>query len=194
MLGSPGCARPDGTFLRVQAGPQTSALPSPGTSPWDRFGHLGATVNTDEREEMRSKKQKRAAEKSRSRHELEKRESILRGQLTKTEKALKKAKNRADRWRKEAQSQKRSALRARARLEKLKQKRHAAGPTRKPMQAGAPGEGSAPGRPRVEPVSVESVMRPNETWSVAQLRAEARTRGLTGMSNKTKAQLLTALS
>jgi hypothetical protein len=37
-------------------------------------------------------------------------------------------------------------------------------------------------------------MRPNETWSVAQLRAEPRTRGLTGMSNKTKAQLLTALS
>ncbi|HEV7147840.1 MAG TPA: hypothetical protein VGN48_12680 [Pedococcus sp.] len=85
--------------------------------------------------------QKRAAEKSRSRQELEKSESILRGQLTKTEKALKKAKNRADRWRNEAQSQKRSALRARARLEKLKQKRHAAGPTRNRCKLAIQGKG-----------------------------------------------------
>jgi hypothetical protein len=34
----------------------------------------------------------------------------------------------------------------------------------------------------------------NETWSVVQLRAEAHARGLTGMSNKTKAQLLAGLS
>jgi hypothetical protein len=35
---------------------------------------------------------------------------------------------------------------------------------------------------------------PDETWSVVQLRAEARDRGVTGMANKTKAQLLAALS
>ncbi len=34
---------------------------------------------------------------------------------------------------------------------------------------------------------------PDADWTVAQLRAEARSRGLTGMSNKSKAELLEAL-
>ena len=76
---------------------------------------------------MRSKKQKSAVEKSSAKQkDLEKSISSLRGQLTKTEKALTKAKNRADRWRKEAKAQKRSASRARARVEKLRQKLDAA--------------------------------------------------------------------
>ncbi len=36
-------------------------------------------------------------------------------------------------------------------------------------------------------------MSPDDSWTVAQLRAEARTRGLTGLSRKTKAELLAAL-
>jgi hypothetical protein len=35
---------------------------------------------------------------------------------------------------------------------------------------------------------------PDETWTVVELRAEARARGLVGMSSKSKAQLLAALS
>ena len=35
---------------------------------------------------------------------------------------------------------------------------------------------------------------PDASWTVVQLRAEARSRGLTGLSGKTKAQLLDALS
>jgi peptidoglycan hydrolase CwlO-like protein len=144
---------------------------------------------------MRSKKPKRAVEKSSSKQkELEKTVSSLRGQLTKTEKALTKAKNRADRWRKEAKAQKRSASRARARVAKLTQKLDAASAAREPAQAAVPMDVIASGRTVTDPTTVDGVTAPDETWSVVQLRAEARTRGLTGMSNKTKAQLLAALS
>ena len=143
---------------------------------------------------MRSKKQQRAAEKSGSKlKDLEKSLSSLRGELTKTEKALAKAKNRADRWRKEAKAQKRSASRARARVQKLKMKLDAASAGREPVQAAEPVDEAASGRPVAEPTTVDGVTL-DETWSVVQLRAEARARGLTGMSNKTKAQLLAALS
>jgi hypothetical protein len=143
---------------------------------------------------MRSKKQKRAGEKASSKQELEKTLSILRGQLTRTEKALTKAKNRADRWRKEAKAQKRSASRARARVEKLHRKLDGASAAPEPAQAATAMDVIAPGRSLAEPTTVDSVTVPDETWSVVQLRAEARARGLTGMSNKTKAQLLNALS
>ena len=144
---------------------------------------------------MRSKKQKSAVEKSSAKQkELQKSISVLRGQLTKTEKALAKAKNRADRWRKEAKAQKISASRARARVEKLRQKLD--GASRQPNRCKllSPMEVAAPDRPVTEPTTVDSLTVPDETWSVVQLRAEARARGLTGISNKTKAQLLAALS
>ena len=143
---------------------------------------------------MRSKKQKRAGEKASSKQELEKTLSILRGRLTRTEKALTKAKNRADRWRKEAKAQKRSASRARARVEKLHRKLDGASAAPEPAQAATAMDVIAPGRSLAEPTTVDSVTVPDETWSVVQLRAEARARGLTGMSNKTKAQLIHALS
>ena len=93
---------------------------------------------------MRRKKQKRVVEKSSSKQELEQSVSTLRRQLTKTEKALTKAKNRADRWRKEAKAQERSASRARARVEKLQQKREEASGPLDPVQAAVPIRGIAP--------------------------------------------------
>jgi len=144
---------------------------------------------------MRRKKQKRAVEKASLKvKELERDVTSLRGQLTKTEKALTKAKNRADRWRKEAKGQKRSASRANARVAKLNQRLDAASAGREPARAAVPMDVMPSGRPVTESKTVEGVTVPNETWSVVQLRAEARARGLTGMSNKTKAQLLAALS
>ena len=144
---------------------------------------------------MRTKKQKRGVEKSSSKQkDLEKSLSSLRGELTKTEKALAKARNRAERWRKEAKVQKRSASRARARVERLHRKLDGASAAREPAPAQAPMDVGPSGRPVAESATVDSVTSPDETWSVVQLRAEARARGLTGMSNKTKAQLLAALS
>ena len=144
---------------------------------------------------MRSKKQKSAIEKSRAKQkDLEKSLSVLRGQLSRTEKALTKAKNRADRWQKEAKAQKKSASRARARVEKLRQKLDRAPAAPGPVQVAAPIEATVADRPVNEPTTVDSLTVPDETWSVVQLRAEARARGLTGMWDKTKAQLLAALS
>ena len=44
------------------------------------------------------------------------------------------------------------------------------------------------------PDASEAAVGPDESWTVVQLRAEARSRGLTGLSGKSKAQLLEALS
>ncbi len=132
---------------------------------------------------MRNKKQK----------DMEKGLSTLRRQLAKTEKALAKAKNRADRWRKEAKAQQRSASRARARAEALHQKLDGVSAV-EPTPAAAPREATTSGRPAAKRTIVDPVTVPDETWSVVQLRAEARARGLTGLSNKTKAQLITALA
>ena len=143
---------------------------------------------------MRSKKQKRVVgQRNPKQKEPDKSRSALRGELAATKKALKKAKNRADRWRKEAKDQKRAAQRARARVERLQRKLAGASASSAKVQA-APMDEMPSVRPVAESTTVDVVAVPDETWSVVQLRAEARARGLTGMSSKTKAQLLTALS
>lgn len=76
--------------------------------------------------------------------------STLRGQLTKTEKELTKARDRAERWKTEAKAQRRSASRVGARVEKLHQKLDRATAALAPVQATAPiesgGLGSTGGR------------------------------------------------
>ena len=151
---------------------------------------------------MKSKTQKRAIEKPvAKKKEVDKSLSTLRGQLsktenrlTRTEKKLAKARQRAERWKSEAKAQRRSASRAAARAEKLHRKLDTASAVLKPVHASAPVEAAASGRPAAELTTADGVTGPNETWSVVQLRAEARARGLVGMSNKPKAQLLAALS
>jgi predicted TPR repeat methyltransferase len=80
----------------------------------------------------------------------------MRGQLTKTDKALTKAKNWADRWRKEAKAQKRSASRAKARVAKLNQQLDAASAGRELAQAAVPMDAMPSGRPVTEPTTVAS--------------------------------------
>lgn len=84
----------------------------------------------------------------------------VRGKLRRAEKKLAKARERTERWKKEAKAQRQSAI---------------DGPT-------------------AESPSAEAVTVPDESWTVVQLRAEARARGLAGMSSKSKGQLLAALS
>ena len=55
-------------------------------------------------------------------------------------------------------------------------------------------EATGAGRPVAEAAIADGVAVPYERWSVVQLRAEARARGLVGLSNKPKAELLAALS
>ena len=47
--------------------------------------------------------------------------------------------------------------------------------------------------PALSPTVTSPTVSPDASWTVVQLRAEARTRGLPGLSRKTKAELLAAL-
>ena len=144
---------------------------------------------------MKSKKQKRAIEEFQAKQkELEQSLSTLRGQLTRTEKKLAKATESAERWKTEAKAQKKSASRAGARAEKLHKKLTKASAALEPTRASSPDESAASGRPVAEPTTADGVTVPDKTWTVVQLRAEARARGLAGMSNKPKAELLAALT
>ncbi len=65
--------------------------------------------------------------------------------------------------------------------------------TKRKGPGGSPAKatGAAPSTARAVPPSGTS--GPDESWTVAALRAEAKKRGLTGYSRKTKAQLLAEL-
>ena len=141
---------------------------------------------------MSSRKSARKAGKSITRDEEAKaRLSTLTVQLTRSEKRLTKVTDRAERWKKEAKTHKKAASQAAARAERLQQKLdHATGSATVQTDDPRPQGGS--------PVDLATTAQeravPNESWSVIQLRAEARTRGLVGLSNKPKADLIAALS
>jgi hypothetical protein len=143
---------------------------------------------------MNNKKADTTKKSSVGKKELKKTQSVLRGQLTKTETKLAKAEAKAERWKKEAAAQRNSAARSGARAEKLQKKLDRAATDLEPTRATGPLEAAASGRPVAEPTTSDGVTVPDETWTVVELRAEARARGLVGMSSKSKAQLLAALS
>ena len=142
-----------------------------------------------------SKKKARTTKKlNATNEELKKTLAVVRGQLTKLETKLTKATGKAERWKKEAAAQRRASSRSGVRVEKLQKKLDRAAAAVGPIRAPGPMEAAASGGPVAEPTAADGVTGPDETWSVVQLRAEARARGLVGMSNKPKAQLLAALS
>jgi chromosome segregation ATPase len=152
-------------------------------------------VTTDERDPMNSKKKTRTIkELTATNRELKKTLSGVRGQLTKTETKLIKANQKADRWKKETAAQRTAASRSDARVEKLQKKLDRAAAALEPVQAVSPLEAAASGLTVGEPTAADGLTVPDETWTVVQLRAEARARGLVGMSKKSKAELLDALS
>lgn len=147
---------------------------------------------------MSSKKKASTKKSSTSKGELKSSLAAVRGRLTKTEAKLAMAKDKAERWKKEALAQRRSAERSGARVTKLEKKlnkrlnRAETAPARR--RPTGPGDTAASGHPVAEPATADGVAVPDESWTVVQLRAEARARGLVGLSNKPKAQLLAALS
>jgi chromosome segregation ATPase len=159
---------------------------------WDS---ASSQVTTDERDPMNNKKKTQTIkELTATNKELKKTLSGVRGQLTKTETKLAKANQKAERWKKETAAQRTAASRSDARAEKLQKKLDRAAAALEPVQAVGPLEAAASGLPVGEPTTADGLTVPDETWTVVQLRAEARARGLVGMSNKSKAQLLDALS
>jgi hypothetical protein len=144
---------------------------------------------------MNSKKKTRTIkELTATNRELKKALSGVRGQLTKTETKLAKANEKTERWKKETAAQRTAASRSDARVEKLQKKLDRAAAALEPVHAVGPVEAAASGRTVGEPTAADGLTVPDQTWTVVQLRAEARARGLVGMSNKSKAQLLDALS
>jgi len=126
--------------------------------------------------------------------ELSKEVTLLRSQLTKTETRLARTDERAKRWKTETAAARTAAARSDTRAEKLQRKLDRAVATLEPVKGVAPAESAATGRPAGEPTAPDGVTIPDPTWTVAQLRAEARARGLTGLSGKPKAQILAALA
>ena len=118
--------------------------------------------------------------------------SSLKGQLTKTEKKLAKSAERADRWKKEAKAHKKSAAKAGARADLLQEQLNEASQALKATPSEAEVEAASTDEPGSETRN-DGAGTPDESWSVVQLRAEARARGLSGLSRASKADLLSAL-
>ncbi|MGB7447859.1 MAG: hypothetical protein WA892_01910 [Ornithinimicrobium sp.] len=132
---------------------------------------------------MANKKQKK----------LEKDLSTVKGQLTKTEKKLAKASDRTDRWKKEAKAHKKSAAKAGARADLLREQLDEASKALKATPSEAEVEAASAHEPGNDGPTDDGAGTPDEGWSVVQLRAEARARGLTGLSRASKADLIHAL-
>ncbi|WP_221634013.1 hypothetical protein [Nocardioides luti] len=108
--------------------------------------------------------------------------------------ALERSQDKRAAWKKRATKAEARVVRLERRLAKVEKKARklvgeVAAEVPAEVVAAAPVE--APAGARTE-VSVAAT--PDSTWTVAQLRDEARRRGLTGLSGKTKAQVLAALA
>lgn len=144
---------------------------------------------------MSSKKKKASPKKSSmSRAELQSSVSAVRGQLTKTEAKLAKAKDKTERWKKEATAQRKAAAESGQRVKELQQKLEGAETAGQRTRVARPGKAAASKRPPAKPRTAGTGSVPDKGWTVVQLRAEARARGLVGVSNTPKAHLLAALS
>jgi hypothetical protein len=123
----------------------------------------------------------------------------LKATVEKLRSRLDKAEASAKRWKKEARRQKQAAAQSDRQVKKLSKRLDKAS-----RPAESPEDGS---RPKVVTPQVvvnpeaasatdapaSAAISPDATWTVLQLRAEARSRGLTGLSRKSKAELLSAL-
>lgn len=117
---------------------------------------------------MSKKTTERALEKSRTKQKkLKKKLSDVQARLVQSEARLAKSRDRANRWKTDAKEQRRLVVHSSASSEQLRQ-----------QLAATASDGG----------------HPDGTWTVIQLRGEARARGLTGMSNLSKSELLAALS
>lgn len=125
--------------------------------------------------------------------ELSKEITTLRSRLTRTEAKLARTEERAKRWKTETVAARTAAARSDGRAEKLQRKLDRALATLEPIKGVAPAEAAATNDPTAETTTPDGATLPDSTWTVAQLRAEARSRGLTGLSGKPKAQILAAL-
>ena len=112
--------------------------------------------------------------------------------MARTKTRLTKANAKAERWKKAASEQRRAASRSNAEVGKLRRKLDRAAAAAQPGQASEPAKTTASAG--AGDTADHGFTVPDQTWTVAQLRNEARARGLVGMSNQPKAKLIAALS
>jgi hypothetical protein len=115
---------------------------------------------------------------------------------------LEKAEANSKWWRKESGRQKEALARAERQVRKLSKRLEKDAP---PAKSAKPVDAAmAPAEETPTPTAASKAWSsaasdtpasatPDASWTVVQLRNEARSRGLTGLSNKSKAELLTAL-
>ncbi len=132
---------------------------------------------------MGSKKRAKKAEAQAT--DLKKSLASARGELSKSETKLEKSKAKAARWKEEAAAQRESAERSATQVKQLEKNLDQA--------SAALGADAGPSGEVVKTTSSDAPV-PDDSWTVVQLRAEARARGLTGISNTPKSQLLGLLS
>jgi len=141
-----------------------------------------------------SNKKKTIKKITKTNAELRKTLASVRSQLTKTDTKLTNANNKAERWKAEAAANRTAATRSDARAERLQKKLDRATDALKPTPAAGPREVAVSGRKTAGPTTSDGLTVPDKSWTVVQLRAEARARGLPGLWDKTKAQLVADLS
>jgi hypothetical protein len=150
---------------------------------------MGLSCSSDEGDPVPAKKQSAATDKE------------LRGKIKKLRSKLERADARAERWKTKAERLERTAAESEARVKKLTKRLDKAsrtsGPRQPPAIERAPETAAATTDPTPvdsTPVDSSSAAAPDASWTVVQLRAEARSRGIAGLSGKSKAELLAALT
>ncbi len=148
---------------------------------------------------MSTKKQKRIIEQYAAKQKkLKKDVSSLKGELTKAEKKLAKEAERTERSKKKAKAAEKSASKAGARANLLQEQLDQASATLASTPSEASVDAATLDAPTVDAEVTEQetdgVGVPDESWSVVQLRAEARSRGMAGMSKTPKSELIAALT
>ena len=123
-------------------------------------------------------------------------EKQLKSTVKKLEAKLARADAKAARWKKEAKRQQAAVASSQARVTELRKKlSKARRSARHPITTRAVALPPAEAVPQETTVSAEAAgSTPDASWTVAQLRAEARSRGVTGLSGKSKAEIITALT
>lgn len=145
---------------------------------------------------MATKKKSTSKSKSASKSETASSKQVkqLKASIARLDARLERSEAKAAGWKDKARSARAEASSAQKKVAKLEKK---AARQRQPAQTPGPTQETtsepAPQSTSVSATGDRAAATPDATWTVARLRGEARDRGLTGMSNKPKAELLAAL-
>ena len=123
-------------------------------------------------------------------------EKQLKATIKKLKAKLKSADAKASRWQKKAKRHQAALAASQKRVTKLEKKlaearRTASGPSATRDELPSPTEVVAA---ETSDAAGQPTSTPDMSWTVVRLRAEARARGMTGLSSKPKAEILAALT